>query len=898
MTDPKEKQQFVHPVDGLTRISGAGAILLALFFAGLAFADPPPEPLAAYQLPGDTVTAPAAGDQVSPAIARGGNQYLTVWTDTRTSFFDASGEAGSGRDIYAARLDEGGNLIDTIPIVINQDEADQFDPVVVWNGQSWLVLWTGTVPYGPLYHRTIEAARVSADGQVLDPEPILIWTGGTTLGTSGEHLFGAASDGTDWALVIVDVYVSGLATKTRLVGRRVTNEGTLIEAPYYLYSPSCCYFFYKGGLAYANGVYMAVFEGYVSGSEYGIFGLRMSPTLTTLDSYPVELTTIPMQGETHFYRTPNIAGGNGMFYVGWQLYISGGGSQIYGARVDVTGQSLDGNGGPISDPGPLSLYLSPDLVWDGTQWIASWESGGLSMARIDQTGVVLNPGGVELDVAAGAFAPAANGGLQYVRSEAVGTGTAPYDVIQTTISAFLALGPDQRISLGAPGQIQPDLTLGDEGYLLAYRSVTSDESRIMAHVLDSSAIPVAPEPVQLAAGAVDLPRVAFDGDNYLVVWSDVDAGEIHGRRLDQDGTVLDTEDLVLLNGSEPDIAGRGSHFFVTASQAAGVFGARVAGDGTVIDSPPLLLGSGSHVGPRVDSLGDYFAAVWEKTNVPDGSEIVMSLTNMAGTVVGPLDVTLTGDGLAHHRPNIAAGDTALIVWEDPRAGNGDIYGRRLTSSVMFLDPAIGFAITDAASDQNDVAVAWDGVRYLTCFTDNRNAVHDFDMRTDVFRNWVTRMGDVDQPDGVALLTETVPEIQPTVSGRQGNGLYAAAKFVDLAPFTAYRIWVRYAPEPTAVDDGANGLLGARGLISLYPNPANPAVTISFRLERSGTAQVDIFDLKGARVRVLQTERVNPGEHVLFWDGRDSAGKQAPSGTYLFRFRGDDLQETRKVTLVR
>jgi hypothetical protein len=94
----------------------------------------PPEPLAAFSLPGDLGSFPAAGNQDDPAIARGDDQYLVAWTDDRTSLFDASGNSGSARDVYAARLDADGNLIDTTPIVIDQAENNQSNPAVYWNG--------------------------------------------------------------------------------------------------------------------------------------------------------------------------------------------------------------------------------------------------------------------------------------------------------------------------------------------------------------------------------------------------------------------------------------------------------------------------------------------------------------------------------------------------------------------------------------------------------------------------------------------------------------------------------------------------------------------------------------------------------------------------------------------
>ena len=894
----------LNKVFGLKRRCGYGsrrvsavAIGLVLFLSAGALATAPPVPFPPFDLPGEESPFPAVGNQGDPAIARGDDLFLVVWVDERTSFFDASGEAGSAKDVYAARLDADGNLIDTAPIVVNQDAGDQYDPVVVWNGENWLVIFTGSVPYGPAQIHTIEAARVSSAGEVLDPDPILIWT----QGDNNERLLAAASDGQDWALVIVDYYIQGLGTRVRLVGRRITPDGTLLSAPYYLFSPACCYFFYHGGLAYADGVYMAVFEGYVSGSEYGIFGLRLSPNLQTLDSYPVVITQIAMQGETQYYRTPNVVSNGSQFFVGWQLYQSGVSSQVYGARVNTAGQSLDGNGIPISGFLPLSLNLSPDLAWDGTQWVAGWIDGGLNLARIDPAGNVLDPGGIALPgIAAGAFDGIGSGGLQLVWSDDRAGGPTPQDVFLAPVSSDLDVGPDQCVALGTPSQTQADLAAGTNGSMLVYCSNISGETRIMARPLDSNGEATTAEPVQLAAGAVDGPRVAFDGIRYLAVWSDADAGTILGLRLAEDGTVLDGSDIAVLEGTQPDVAGHDGQFLVTASQVAGVYGARVSGEGSVIDTPPLLLGSGANHGPRTVALGMFWLVTWENLGPPDGSEITSAVVDLNGTVIGPFDVTVPGDGLSHHKPAVAAGDSALIIWQDSRAGAGDrnLYGRRMSSSITFLDPPTGMAITTAAGNQGDAAVAWDGVRFLTAFTDDRNVVNELDVRTDIYRNWITQYGLVDEPDGLPLYNASVPEIDPAVSSLDGNSLYAASVFTSAAPHVTYRIWLRLGALATGVDDPQGELPRVARLISVYPNPANPAVKIRFTLPRESTARVDIYDLQGARMRTLQSTELGPGQHELHWDGRAANGQAVPSGTYLFRLSVGEVQETGKLMLVR
>ena len=57
----------------------------------------------------------------------------------------------------------------------------------------------------------------------------------------------------------------------------------------------------------------------------------------------------------------------------------------------------------------------------------------------------------------------------------------------------------------------------------------------------------------MLADGGDTPEVAFDGTNYLVTWSD--GGNILGRRVAEDGTVLDaTDDPGFHRFGQPDNA--------------------------------------------------------------------------------------------------------------------------------------------------------------------------------------------------------------------------------------------------------------------------------------------------------------------------------------------------------
>ena len=63
-------------------------------------------------------------------------------------------------------------------------------------------------------------------------------------------------------------------------------------------------------------------------------------------------------------------------------------------------------------------------------------------------------------------------------------------------------------------------------------------------------------------------------------------------------------------------------------------------------------------------------------------------------------------------------------------------------------------------------------------------------------------------------------------------------------------------------------------------------------------QLSVYDVASHLVRTLASEVVAPGSHTLFWDGRDTAGRPAHSGTYFLEFIGDVVGQTRKLQLIR
>ncbi|MFN2369699.1 MAG: M14 family zinc carboxypeptidase, partial [Candidatus Krumholzibacteriia bacterium] len=87
-------------------------------------------------------------------------------------------------------------------------------------------------------------------------------------------------------------------------------------------------------------------------------------------------------------------------------------------------------------------------------------------------------------------------------------------------------------------------------------------------------------------------------------------------------------------------------------------------------------------------------------------------------------------------------------------------------------------------------------------------------------------------------------------------------------------------------------------VAAWPNPFNPATTVSFAVPREGPVDLRIYDLRGRLVRNLTAERFAAGVHRRTWDGRDDGGAAAGSGVYFALVRTVDGQAVAKLMLVK
>lgn len=79
----------------------------------------------------------------------------------------------------------------------------------------------------------------------------------------------------------------------------------------------------------------------------------------------------------------------------------------------------------------------------------------------------------------------------------------------------------------------------------------------------------------------------------------------------------------------------------------------------------------------------------------------------------------------------------------------------------------------------------------------------------------------------------------------------------------------------------------------YPNPFNPNTTINFTLPQASDIVLEVFDLLGKRVALLEKGWQTAGMHHLQLDVKD-----LPSGTYIYRLQVGNQVFSQKMTILK
>jgi len=111
-------------------------------------------------------------------------------------------------------------------------------------------------------------------------------------------------------------------------------------------------------------------------------------------------------------------------------------------------------------------------------------------------------------------------------------------------------------------------------------------------------------------------------------------------------------------------------------------------------------------------------------------------------------------------------------------------------------------------------------------------------------------------------------------------------------------WVESLPSNTisviAQSDNDNTVLPVQtALCENYPNPFNPETTISYVLAKEGIVSIEVYNIKGQKVKTLVEGLRSAGRHNVVWNGNDVS-----SGVYFYKMTSEGYVGVKKMVLVK
>jgi hypothetical protein len=315
---------------------------------------------------------------------------------------------------------------------------------------------------------------------------------------------------------------------------------------------------------------------------------------------------------------------------------------VVAARFSPSGRRLDVNDLPVSRG---ALGSSPAVVFDGDRFVVAW---------IGDDDIYLS----------------------YVN---------PFGSVEDPVVAI----PGR--SLQYVGQI--GLAASDSGVLVTWSEYGRFGSAVRSVRVDRQGVVLDPTPILIADPARSI-SIASDGRDYLVVWAEstIDSSSVRATRLTADGTVLDPGGFLIGTGiSTPEtaVAWNGQRYLVVwsdnpAGDQLDLFGARVTREGTVQDAGPIAVSTapGDQRVPEVAGNGPFLVA-WRETDEGQVHDVRGTRVGDDGVVLDDPSIAIAvsddfEDGVAlTHGPGMAWGTTYTRFVPEPPYGSGRVFLRNV-----------------------------------------------------------------------------------------------------------------------------------------------------------------------------------------------------------------------------
>ena len=298
----------------------------------------------------------------------------------------------------------------------------------------------------------------------------------------------------------------------------------------------------------------------------------------------------------------------------------------------------------------------------------------------------------------------------------------------------------------------------------------------------------------------------------------------------------------------------------------------------------------------------------------------------------------------------------LIIWEDCRSGERDIYGQIVTYDGNILWQENGLPLVVQENDQDNFKFFFDDGLYLVWQDFRSSSNYNWEIyaqkfdedgnelwqeggvlvagvdETDcsypdlvkvgnkIFIVWGERinydarnikaqlLGEdgemLWQPQGIFICEEFMDQNHPKVVSNGEDDVYIAwqdgrATIYDLTSIMGIYAQ-KFHVEQTSIENEV--IPNTNFILSNYPNPFNPETTIKFTTEHTENTEIVIYNIKGQKVKTLECiNRVNAKTtrsfYSISWDGTDYNNQPVSSGIYFYKLEVNNRKIATKKCLL-
>jgi hypothetical protein len=162
-----------------------------------------------------------------------------------------------------------------------------------------------------------------------------------------------------------------------------------------------------------------------------------------------------------------------------------------------------------------------------------------------------------------------------------------------------------------------------------------------------------------------------------------------------------------------------------------------------------------------------------------------------------------------------------------------------------------------------------------------------------------------------------PEVEelPRINLSRGDNFIYSGTFESISPFSGDQdlevivygvadLYNTIVPHIISVFPGSASatespvLPTETSLNACFPNPFNATISLSFQIAEESQLGLNIYDIKGRRIKQVVYQDIMPGTYQQQWNGLNDYGQAVSSGIYIVQLVTEDYAFTRKVTLLK